>query len=158
VTASDGTPRYFAVPDPDTGDMTYWFRNAKDAIVAWPLRPRQAVYGPTLWTRPGPGRDHIIPDGLRVADRQAWIRNWATTVRIPWMGHILHAIDVDTVGSAARFAAFRSTCFICGLPLEDDDSKVWGVGPVCRPRVPVAFLEAAAREIGRAHAQLLRQT
>lgn len=38
-------PKYDAVPDPDTGDMTYWTRDKQGELRAWPPR---AYDGPPM--------------------------------------------------------------------------------------------------------------
>jgi hypothetical protein len=35
-------PKYFAVPDPDTGDMTYWYLDRRGMVQPWPQKPRPA--------------------------------------------------------------------------------------------------------------------
>jgi len=114
-------PTYYAVPDPDTGEMTYWRRDKRGRLKPWPQRP-QAVYGPQLWRKPpahlGP-HDHVIPPGLDGEARQVWHREWVHTVARPWQASIQKAIDTDPERALARFAAFGSRCCVCGKALDD---------------------------------------
>ncbi len=136
-------PTYFAVPDPDTGDMTYWYRTTRGAIEPWP--PREGKYGPRLLARD--------IEGLSAKDREAAVRTWSLTLRIPWDRQVRAALDADLDAAAARFAAFTSRCCICGRPLTDEKSKVLGIGPDCRTGIPTGVLEEFAREMGRIHGQ-----
>jgi hypothetical protein len=154
-TPKDTSPKYFAVPDPDTGDMTYWYTDHRGRLSAWPSKLRNDAYGPTLWTKPGPNREHIVPDGLTERERGEWIKNWFETVRQPWMAKIRAAIDADRDACLARFAAFASRCCCCGKTLTDAASKAYGIGPDCRAGLPPEVLEACARAMGRVHGQSL---
>ncbi len=142
----DNVPKYYAVPNPDTGDMTYWERTKDGQYVAWPRKPRAAWYGPPMPSR---------KEQAQHEDIGAFGRHWWETIRKPWMDTVIAAIEADPVAAHARFAAFSTRCFVCGKTLTDDDSKVWGVGPVCQTGLPAPLLEATAREIGRLHAQSL---
>lgn len=145
--------RYYAVPDPTTGAMTYWRRDRRGRLAAWPTRP-QAHYGPQLWSRltrePGP-HDHRVPAGVAGAARAAWVRDWYATVGRPWHDAIRAAIDADPEAALARFATLGSRCACCGRELTDADSKVLGVGPECRRGVPEHLVLAVARAVARLH-------
>lgn len=139
----DNVPKYYAVPDPDTGDMTYWARSKRGQLEPWPQR---AYYGPPMPSR----KEEALHE-----DVGAFNRTWWETIRKPWLDAVMASIEGDPAAAHARFAAFSTRCFVCGKTLTDDDSKVWGVGPVCRPGIPHEVLEATAREIGRIHARSL---
>ena len=144
---------YYAVPDPDTCDMTYWMRTKRGQLKAWPATAKVDDYGPRLWFKPGHDREHVVPEGLTERERGNWIRAWYDTVRNPWVAKILAAIEREPDAARARFAAFTSHCCICGRTLTDEDSRVRGIGPDCIGRVPAAFAEACAREIARLHGE-----
>lgn len=137
-------PEYFAVPDPSTGDMTYW-RTHRGDITEWPPKVR---YGPLLYKRD-------VPANLRGDERTRWARNWFATVRAPWDAAIVEAITSDPTTAAARFAAFNTRCCCCGRALTDPASKAYGIGPDCRGGLPGELLAELARQVGRAHAELL---
>lgn len=140
-------PTYYAVPDLDTGDMTYWMKDKRGRLKPWPLDP-PARYGPQLID--------ALPKGLGETERFAWARRWWDTVGKPWDEAIKAAIAADPEAAHARFAVMSSRCCVCGRVLTDDDSKVWGVGPECRHQVSESFLQQARREIAEAHAQGLK--
>lgn len=140
--------RYYAVPDPTTGDMTFWYRNKKGELDAWPTRPKTR-YGPRLFNslkrEPG-AHDYIIPSGLENEEQYAWHCNWIETVRKPWMDAIKAEIGRDPETCMARFAAIQSRCAICGKALDDPESKASGIGPECRKGLPDAFITAIQEE------------
>lgn len=138
-------PAYFAVPDPDTGAMTYWFRDKRENIRGWPLRVGEGAYGPAFPAR----------DTLDEAAYSAVVRAWYVTARAPWRERVMQEIADDPAGCAARFAVFQSRCCICNRALTDAASKVYGVGPECRAGFPPSILEVLTRAMGRAHADYL---
>lgn len=148
-------PKYFAVPDPDTGDMTYWFRDKRGKLQPWPQKPRPARYGPILWKKPGAGHTHVTPEGMKGEERNAWVINWFDTVQRPWKARIEAAIASDPEAAQARFAQFASRCCVCGKGLTDATSKVYGIGPECRAGWPPEILEELARQMGRIHTEWL---
>ena len=152
----DKTPKYYAVPDPNTGDMTYWFRNRRGAIVSWPQRP-PARYGPRRYHRDGAHvgpYDSFTPLFGSKAEKWDAYAHWKATVREPWEAAIMAAIEGDPELAQSRFAGWRSRCCVCSLPLDDEDSKIWGIGPVCRKGMPGFVLEDLARQMGRIHAEV----
>jgi len=138
-------PAYFAVPDSDTGAMTYWFRDKRGAIRGWPPRVGELEYGPEC-----PSRGNLEEEAYF-----AVVRAWAVTTRSPWRERVIQVIADDPAGCAARFAVFQSRCCVCNKTLTDAASKVYGVGPECRAGYPPSFLEVLTREMGRAHADHL---
>ena len=54
-------PKYFAVPDPDTGEMTYWVKDRRGTLKPWPQSPMPARYGPILYPKAGNGRQYSFP-------------------------------------------------------------------------------------------------
>ena len=80
----DNEPKYFAVPDPDTGDMTYWERTKDGQYVAWPRKPRAAWYGPPMPSR---------KEQAQHEDIGAFGRHWWETIRKPWMDTVIAAIE-----------------------------------------------------------------
>ncbi|BCJ65133.1 DUF6011 domain-containing protein [Polymorphospora rubra] len=132
---------YYAVPDPaDPTAMTYW-RTGRRGLAMWPPKAR---YGPLLFAAD-------VPPGLKGLDREAFIRNWAATVRTPWQEAVNAAIEIDPDGCAAMFAVFMTRCCYCGRRLTDPESKAYGIGPECRRGVPAPVLAAMANAVGRAH-------
>lgn len=140
------TPTYFAVPDPDTGDMTYWYRDRRGVVQPWP--PKVRGYGPTF------------PDfsALPRGERDERVRDFILGTMRPWRQSIEETLDAEPDTAAARFAAFQSRCCICGKDLTDAESKVLGIGPDCRRGVPSHVLESLAREMGRIHGQMVPTT
>ncbi len=151
--------RYYAVPDPDTGDMTFWYRTAKGQRRPWPTRP-QARYGPTLWTAlkrdPGP-HDHLVPVGLSKEESDAFARDWHVTVRRPWLAFIDEAIDKNADAAMARFAAIATRCCICGRVLTDPETKINGIGPECIRDVPDSLVHAVREQVQRIIGQADRE-
>ena len=151
MTAQDA--RHYAVPDPTTGDMTYWRRDARRRLKAWPTKP-QAHHGPQLWHKltrePGP-HDHIVPAGLGPREQEVWVPDWYLTVRHPWLRAIEAVIEADPEAAMARFSVWCMRCACCGRVLRDADSKALGVGPECRPGFPDEILRAIARQVSTLH-------
>jgi len=139
--------KYFAVADPESGTMTFWRRDNRGELAAW---PRGTEFGPTLWKRPGPGREHVIPADLDAAARFAWIQDWHRTIRRPWLAKVKAAIDGDPVAAAARFAALQTCCARCGRSLEDAASRARALGSDCVTRFAPDVVSALVREVGRA--------
>lgn len=136
---------YYAVPDPgDTGQITYWRRNARGQIAPWPAN---AKYGPQLYKRD-------IPQGIHNG-RPKWIRDWFRDNRAPWQQAIDAAIDADPDLCRARFAVFAVRCCACGRTLTDPKSKSCGIGPECRSDLSEDTLGALAALVGRIHAEHL---
>jgi hypothetical protein len=44
--ANQSATAYYAVPDPTSGDMTYWRRDKRGRIGPWPTRPPARWYVP----------------------------------------------------------------------------------------------------------------
>jgi uncharacterized protein DUF6011 len=142
--------KYLAVPDPaNASAMTFWRIGGHGQLEAW---PRQADYGPTLWRVPGPGREHVVPAGLKGSERREWIRNWTLTVRVPWMTQVRAAVDADPVSAGATFAALRTCCARCGRSLDDPASRSRALGSDCVQHFPDHLIAALCREVGRAYA------
>lgn len=136
---------YYAVPDPDSGDMTYWRRDGHHRLIEW---PNGVHYGPRLLKRD-------VPRELHGYARNEWVLRWYQDVRHPWVAKVHGLIEVGPNMAAARFAAFASTCCVCGRRLEDEASKVAGIGPVCGAGLSTSVIEDLARLVGRAHAEML---
>lgn len=138
---------YYAVPDPANPDqITYWRRDKRGRIAAWPTN---AKYGPILYKRD-------VPKGLP-AERSQWVSDWFRTNRDPWQQTINHAIGSDPDLCQARFAVFTVRCCSCGRTLTDPKSKSCGIGPECRQGMPAETLGAMAVLVGRVHAERLPQ-
>lgn len=138
---------YYAVRDPETYDMTFWYRDTRDRFQPWPRKP-QARYGPMLWNRltKEPGmHDYLVPSDVLGGDQPAWVGNWYRTVRDPWMAAVHGEIERHPGLAMARFASIKSRCCLCGRVLDDPDSKVSGIGPECRKRLPDSLV-ASIRE------------
>lgn len=145
------TTRYYAVPDPDTGDMTFWYLNKKGEIAAWPRKPK-ARYGPTLWAslKREPGtHDYLVPEGLSGSERNAWIKNFYQTVSWPWHAAIRAEIERDPEAAMARFAAIGYRCCICGKTLADEESRLSAIGPECRKGLPESFVVMLRRKVSQ---------
>ncbi len=150
--------RYYAVRDPLTGDMTFWFLNRQGRVMPWPTRP-QAEYGPHLWSRlnrdPGP-LDHLVPAGLRGEAKSTWVREWYRTVREPWLAAMHAEIDRDPETAMARFAAIGFRCCICGKALRDEESRLSAIGPECRKAFPEALLVVLRQGVSRIAGEVAR--
>ncbi len=138
---------YFAVVDPASKSMSFWFRNRRGVLVAW---PRGSSFEPVLWKSPGPGREHVIPAGLEGAERFEWLQNWHWTVRQPWFATIKTSIEADPVAAAACFAALQTSCSRCGRHLEDVASRARALGSDCVTRFSPEYVASLTREVGRA--------
>lgn len=134
-------PIYFAVPDPDTGDMTYWYRDRRGSINPWP--PKVGRYGPRMPSVAGLSRE----------DRDAVVRDFVLSTAKPWRERVMACLEANPDEAAARFAVFQSRCCLCSKALTDAKSKVFGIGPDCREGLPASLLGCMAREMGRIHAQ-----
>ncbi len=138
---------YYAVPDPDNpGQITYWRRDARGRVTAWPAR---TTYGPVLYKRD-------VPKGSP-AERAQWVRDWFQAHRAPWQHAINHAIETDPDLCRARFAVFAIRCCSCGRMLTDPKSKACGIGPECRSGILADTLGALALLVGRIHAKHLAE-
>lgn len=137
-------PKYFAVPDPDSGDMTYWYQDKYNRLASWP--PKKSHYGP---------RAPKCPEGVDQYDHLPVLRQWVDEVRHPWWNKVKAEIARDPDAASARFAQFSSRCCVCGKTLTDAASKVYGIGPECRAGFPPAVLEEFARWMGKAHTEWL---
>ncbi|PRY56470.1 DUF6011 domain-containing protein [Glycomyces artemisiae] len=123
---------YYAVPDPDNAaTMTCW-RVKDDGMHP---HPAKAWYGPDRPLRkdaPGkPGTDEYI----------AWMRDYFDTWTA-WARRVKDAIAADPVAAQRHFAAKTAHCCVCGRALTDGASKILGIGPDCREKVPNHVLMA----------------
>lgn len=50
------------------------------------------------------------------------------------VGH-LEKIVADPVAAMRKYGEITGTCGNCGLPLENEDSVAFGIGPVCRKKL-----------------------
>ena len=96
----DNVPKYYAVPNPDTGDMTYWERTKDGQYVAWPRKPRAAWYGPPMPSR---------KEQAQHEDIGAFGRHWWETIRKPWMDTVIAAIEADPEGSSCPVRCLQHT-------------------------------------------------
>lgn len=65
--AATAKPTYYAVPDPDTGDMTYWMRTGRGELKAWPTRryDTRLCGKPYVWMAAIRGAIEANPDVAR---------------------------------------------------------------------------------------------
>lgn len=139
--------RYHALPDPDdAGRMTYWRCDDSGRLREWPAKAR---YGPILTKA-------MVPASLDHEARRRWMLNWIETVSGPWHQQIRNTIDAEPQMTAARFADLKRCCAMCGRPLDEPTSRVYGVGPDCRDKLPPAMLPALLEAMRRAHAEAVR--
>lgn len=143
--------RYYAVLDPVTGDMTFWYLDKKGHIGTWPTRPR-ARYGPQLWSRlkrePGE-HDYVVPEGLGSDERRTWISTWYETVQQPWKAAILADIERAPDEAMARFATIGFRCCICSRELGDAESRLSAIGPECRKGFPESLIVHLRQQVSR---------
>src|ERR1700733_3994733 len=82
TTPDHAAARYYAIPDPEIGAVTFWYRARNGRLNPW---PRGTDFGPVLWKRPGPGREHVVPGQLVGVHRALWVRDWYERVRGGWL-------------------------------------------------------------------------
>lgn len=142
LTATYFELNYFAVTDPDTGDMTYWYRTERGIIKPWPLNVGR--YGPQL------------PDtsGLSPQDGAALVQGFVRSTVLPWRRAVMARLEADPVAAAALFSVSQERCCRCGVTLNDA-SKMLGIGTFCGQVIEPGLLEVLAREIERIHDQPL---
>jgi hypothetical protein len=139
---------FYAVADPDdAATMTYWHRlrtTRTNGIRPWPASRR---YGPPMLLRSDLPADP--------AEKDAFIAAWSAR-RLAYRSRIVSTIAADTMAAAHRFAVLETRCLLCGRPLKDPLSKVYGIGPDCREGMdPEGLAAYTTPEIGRAHVQQL---
>jgi hypothetical protein len=141
---------YYAVPDPRSEDMTYWWRRVKgkkrprQAFDPWPLK---AEYAPVLYHKDVP--DGKVLEGLTLS-RNDYVHAWHKTLSWPYREAIVEAILEDPIAAQHQFADLNTRCCNCGRKLTNDLSKVYGIGPECRKDLSSEVLANYFRpEVGR---------
>ncbi|MEU5157347.1 DUF6011 domain-containing protein [Glycomyces sp. NPDC021274] len=128
---------YYAVLDPDDDTtMTCW--RVKGGRVK--AHPAKARYGPVLPRRkdaPGPpGSDEFT----------VWFDEIAERLN-DWYARLHAAIEASPLAAQVEFAKATGHCCNCGRALKDGASRVLGIGPDCRERIPHPVLMAYLAEV-----------
>lgn len=140
----DDHREYFAVVDPDNGNVSYWVCGRR-GVRPW---PDKAHYAPRVLRGD-------VPKGTEA--RRAFLAHWRRNVLYPWTARRDDALERDPDGCKARFAAMTSRCWCCGRTLTDNRSKVYGIGPECRTGMTSAELARCAELMTVAHGEALAE-
>lgn len=115
---------YYAVPDPTAAEptMTYWHITYDDrgdrTVAPWPPKAR---YGPQPYKRDMPADPTA---------RRDWFDSVVASRREFWE-QVDTALYQDPAACAARYAEFRTRCFVCARSLSSDRWRLLGIGPDC---------------------------
>lgn len=136
-------PKYFAVPDPlDPTKTSFWYRSqtGRDAGQIKPWPPRRSTWGQLLKVD--------VPHDKRTEPKayREFVRGHFAAVGVA-RGQVEILIERDPQAAAAAFSHWAIRCCVCGKTLTDERSKVYGVGPDCRARMPVALVDAIAEQV-----------
>jgi hypothetical protein len=131
------TDGYYAVLDPDDDStMTCW--RVKDGGIH--PHPAKAWYGPERPLR----KDAPGPKGS--PEFQDWMREYFD-LWTGWARRVRNAIAASPITAQHEFAKATGHCCSCGRPLTDGASRVLGIGPDCRERIPHPVLMAYLAEV-----------